>query len=350
MDRVRERMLKECQRPSFAEVAQYKKPIGSDKSKWPTGPSIRFAEMAVRCMGNVTVENVVTFDDRERRIIHVTVTDLEANVPYSQDVTVSKTVERKFPKQGDVVLRERVNSYGDKIYLLEASDDEVQIKSAALVSKMVRTLGLRLIPGDVTDECMTAVVATQDRADKQDPDAARRKLFDSFGTVGVRVEQIKAHMGHDCATLNPRELQDLRALYAAIRDGDTTWHSVTELREAQAATGIEAVKAAAAAAAAAAARKPAAKKPTPAPTAPPPPLAAAVDPDTGEIEPGAAPAPAESAPAEIQFDETAFLRKLQACRDIDTLDVLIDELRDMPGGDARSRVMEVYQARRAAIE
>ena len=31
------------------------------------------------------------FDDAERRIVRVTVTDLEANVPYSQDVTISQS-------------------------------------------------------------------------------------------------------------------------------------------------------------------------------------------------------------------------------------------------------------------
>lgn len=95
MDVVRERMLKECLRPSFAAVARYTKPIGRDRSKWPTGPSIRFAEAAVRNMTNITVETMTVYDDREKRIVRVTVTDLEANVPYSQDITIAKTIERR---------------------------------------------------------------------------------------------------------------------------------------------------------------------------------------------------------------------------------------------------------------
>ena len=41
MDVVREKMLKECMRPSFAAVARYVKPIGQDRAKWRPGPSIR---------------------------------------------------------------------------------------------------------------------------------------------------------------------------------------------------------------------------------------------------------------------------------------------------------------------
>jgi hypothetical protein len=230
MDVVRERMLKECRRPSFAAVARYVKPIGKDKTKWPSGPSIRFAEAAVRNMTNITVETMTVYDDREKRIVRVTVTDLEANVPYAQDITITKTIERRQRKDGDTVLRTRTNSYGDTVYILEATDDDIINKQQALISKAVRTLGLRLIPGDIVDECMDIVMETQDRADAEDPDAAKRKLFDAFGAVGVRAEQLKEYLGHDAATLDPRELKDLRALYAAIRVGEATWREVMDAK------------------------------------------------------------------------------------------------------------------------
>lgn len=231
MDVVREKMLKECHRPSFAAVARYQKPIGKDRTKWPTGPSIRFAESAIRNMTNITVEVMTVYDDREKRIVRVTVTDLEANVPYFQDVTITKTIERRQTKDGDTVLRTRTNSYGDTLYILEATDDDIINKQQALISKAMRTIGLRLIPGDIVDECMEAVIETQRNADAEDPDAAKRKLFDAFGQLGVRAEQIKEYLGHDAATLAPKELTELRALYAAIRDGEATWRDVMDTRE-----------------------------------------------------------------------------------------------------------------------
>jgi len=233
IDVVRERLVKECRRPSFAAVARYHKPIG----KGVTGPSIRFAEAAIRCMGNITVETMTVYDDREKRIVRVAVTDLEANVPYSQDVTIDKSVERRKPKADDVIIRTRTNSYGEQVSLIEATEDDILNKQNALISKAVRTLGLRLVPGDLIDEAMWLVVETQKKADAQDPDAAKIRLFDSFGEIGIRVEQIKDYVGHDCTTLTPKEMTELRGLYRAINDGEATWAEATDQKKPKAATG-----------------------------------------------------------------------------------------------------------------
>jgi hypothetical protein len=133
------------------------------------------------------------------------------------------------------VLSTRTNSSGDTLYILEATDDEITNKQQALISKNIRTQGLRLIPGDIVDECMEQVLLTLRAADAQDPDAAKRKLFDAFGELGVRAEQLKEYLGHDATTLAPKELNDLRSLYAAIRDGEATWRDVMDAREAKAA-------------------------------------------------------------------------------------------------------------------
>ncbi len=229
LDVVREAILKECRRPRFAEVARYKKPVG----KGIEGPSIRFAEAAIRCMGNIVVETITVFDDRERRIVRVSVTDIESNVPYSQDVTIQKTIERSSFKDGDVVLRQRLNSYGKPVYLLEAGDDDILNKQNALISKAVRTLGLRLVPGDIVDEAMEQIITTQRDKDAQDPDAAKKRIVDAFGALGVKVEQIKEYVGHELETLEAKELLDLRALYSALKDGETTWREIMDSRKPQ---------------------------------------------------------------------------------------------------------------------
>lgn len=232
-DTFREKMLKDCKRPTFAAVARYEKPIGKDKSKWPKGPSIRFAEAAVRNMTNVGVGTTTTYDDRQRRIVQVSVTDYEANVPYEEDVSIQKTIERRRAQEGDVIVGKRKNSYGDDVYILEATDDEIINKQRAEVSKVIRTLALRIVPGDIIDECMSLVLATLAREDAENPDAAKRKLFDAFGELGVRAEQIKEYLGHEAATLNPKELAELRGLYAGIRDGESTWRDVMDTKAGQ---------------------------------------------------------------------------------------------------------------------
>lgn len=226
LDEVRARLLKECKRPSFAAVARYRKPIGQGIE----GPSIRFAEAAIRCMTNITIETVTVYDDREKRIVRVMVTDLESNVPYSQDVPIEKTVERRQVKNGDEVLRTRTNSQGNTVHIIVATEDDILNKQNALISKAVRTLGLRLVPGDLIDEAMYLVKQTQKNEDAADPDAAKLRLFDAFGEIGIRVAQLKEYLGHDGEALTPKELADLRGLFAAIRDGETNWREVMDAR------------------------------------------------------------------------------------------------------------------------
>jgi hypothetical protein len=171
--------------------------------------------------------------------VHVEIVDLETNVPYGHDVPVMKTVERRQTKPGDHVLGQRTNSAGDALYIIAATDDDIMNKQGALVSKAIRTLALRLVPGDLIDEAMDQVMITQKTEDAADPDLARRKLFDAFGSLGITIEQLKLYLGSDGSSLSPKETSDLRALYAALRDGETTWREVVDGRDPGAeATGV----------------------------------------------------------------------------------------------------------------
>ena len=77
-DQVRQDLLKECKRPSFAnnKSAYYRKPIGDGVE----GLGIRFVEVALRCMTNVLVETTMIFEDESKEIHRVSVTDLESNL------------------------------------------------------------------------------------------------------------------------------------------------------------------------------------------------------------------------------------------------------------------------------
>lgn len=205
-------------------MARYLKPLG----KGVEGPSIRFAEAAIRIMGNISVDQMTVYDDREKRIVRVIVVDCETNTPYSSDITLEKTVERRSNKPGDEVIRTRTNKNGQMVYIISATEDDLLNKQNALISKAIRTNGMRLVPGDIVEECMAEVLKTQKRGDAQDPDATKRKLFDGFEAIGVTVEQIKIFLGHDATRLTHREVLDLRGLYAAIRDGETTWREVMD--------------------------------------------------------------------------------------------------------------------------
>jgi aspartate 1-decarboxylase len=219
-DGARVKLMKNCKRPRFAEVARYSKPVGG---KAIEGPSIRFAEAAIQCMGNVDVRTPTVFEDDLKRIIRVTVCDLESNATYSTDMVIAKTVERKFLKNGQQALDTRTNSYGDQVYIVAATDDDMLTKQAALISKAVRTLALRLIPGDLIDEAMDTVLGTLEKGDAEDPDGARKRMIDSFASVGVTPADLAKFLGHSIESCSPTERAELRAMFAAIRDGEAKW-------------------------------------------------------------------------------------------------------------------------------
>lgn len=224
LENVRVRLLKECARPGFADVARYHKPVG----KGVEGPSIRFAEAALRCLTNVLPEVAVVYDDSEKRIVRVAVTDLEANLTYSTDVVIEKSVERSSVKEGQTVLGKRMNSQGRLTYIVAATEDDLLNKQNALVSKALRTNALRILPGDILDECMELVLKTQNDRDAKDPDAAKKKVIDAFAQMNIMPGDLKTYLGHEVAQVSPAELTQLRALFAALRDGETTWAEALE--------------------------------------------------------------------------------------------------------------------------
>lgn len=228
-DSVRQRLLAECRRPSFAEVARYRKPVG----KGIEGLSIRFVEAALRAMTNVLVETAAIYDDHIKRIVRVSATDLETNVCYPKDIVIEKTVERRQLKGAQRAVSTRTGSTGDTVYIVEATEDEILNKQNALESKAIRTLGLRLIPGDLQDEAEQLCIATMQNADAKDPDAAKKKLADAFLSVGVPVELLVEYLGHDLAQSVPAELDELRAVFSAIKDGEARWSDALESKMAE---------------------------------------------------------------------------------------------------------------------
>ncbi len=244
-DAVRGKLLRDCHRPTFARVARYSKPIGGGKKI--EGPSIRFAEAAMRCMGNMLPETSVIYDDEDKRIVRVSVTDLESNVTYTKDIVITKTVERRSLRRGQEAISSRTNSTGQVTHTVRASEDDLLNKEGALISKAMRTCALRLIPGDLVDEAMELCVATQRDATAKDPDAERKILADGFAQLNVTAIDLENYLGHDLSKCSPAQLVELRGLYAGVRDGETTWAAVLEAsgsKAAPATSGAASLKAA----------------------------------------------------------------------------------------------------------
>lgn len=234
-DQVRQDLMRECRRPSFAhnKSAYYRKPIGQGVE----GLGIRFVEVALRCMKNVLVETTMIFEDDGKEVHRVSVTDLESNLTYPLDVRVSKTVERSKPMEDGSFISMRKNSYGKPVYTVPANDDDLLNKRAAQISKAIRTLGLRIIPGDMQDEAEEIIKAVRLDEAARDPDAERKKIADAFAGIGVKAADLVEYLGHSLDSCSPNELVDLRGIYGAIKDGEATWKSVMENKSEQGSTG-----------------------------------------------------------------------------------------------------------------
>lgn len=231
-DDVRTKLLRACERPGFAGsatektwgAAWFRKPVGEGVE----GFSIRFAEEALRCMGNIDVETTPIYEDDQRRVLRVTVLDLESNVSIPTSITVPKTVTRKYLKKGQEALRVMVNSQNQTTYLVEATDDEVFQQQQSLASKAIRNGVLRLLPGDIQAECRTRILAIRAGEAAKDPDGFRKKVVDGFAKLNVMPSDLKKLLGCDLAQASPAQLTDLRDIWQQIDEGKTTWAAVME--------------------------------------------------------------------------------------------------------------------------
>lgn len=229
-DQVRQRLLRDCERPRFAAAAVYSKPVSG--TKFVTGLSIRFAESAIRAMTNLQPEHLVLYDDEDQRIVRISLTDIEANVCYSKDVVIEKTVERRELKPGQKALGERINSYGKPVYLVRATEDDLLTKEAAFASKVMRQHALRLLPADIQEECEEKVRNVNAAKIKADPLTEKKKIIDSFEQIGIAVTELKKFLGVDSLDrLEPRQIGGLREVFQAIRDGETSWREVMDQRD-----------------------------------------------------------------------------------------------------------------------
>lgn len=225
-DDVRVKLLQECKRPGFAEVARYLKPIG----KGVAGPSIRFAEAALRYAGNMGVDTIIVREDETVRSMKVIVTDFESNASVSLPVSLDKTVERAQAKDRQVIAT-RTNSAGNVVYILAATEDELLNKQNAQISKAVRTLVLRMIPGDIVEEGQNQCIETLNNRAAKDPAGERKRVCDAFASIGVSPSQLVAYLGHALEAIQPAELAELRSIFQTIKDGETTWQAVSETDE-----------------------------------------------------------------------------------------------------------------------
>jgi hypothetical protein len=215
----RQKIIESCKNKYFANSSIWKKPVGG---KTIEGFSVRFTEEALRLWGNTISDKSVIYEDDEKKVIRFTLLDLETNTKYCEDATITKTIERKNSK-GYVVVGERKNSYGEDVFIVKATDDDIQNKEGAIASKKIRNLVLRIIPPYVKDEAREVILSTM-AGQIKDPKELLKKLCDSFSSLRVSVAMIEKYLGHKIEDCTNDELVSLNQIYQTVKDGEASFH------------------------------------------------------------------------------------------------------------------------------
>lgn len=235
-DEVRQRLLAEVERPGFADTAWY------DIKNRGAGFTIRFAEAALRTVKNLDARSEAIFDSESVRIMLVTVFDLENNVSIPSTITVAKTVERKYLKKGEVAIRERINSYGETVYVRATTDDELLMKTNSAVSKAIRNGVLRLLPGDIQDDCANRINKIRLGDVAKNPDGYKKQIFDAFALLSISPEDLSKFLGHDVSKATADELVMLRSVHTSLKSGEITYNDLFDKEDDQGETPMQKLK------------------------------------------------------------------------------------------------------------
>jgi hypothetical protein len=73
-------------------------------------------------------------------------------------------------------------------------------------------------------------VETIRREVSDDPTAATKKMADAFAALRIMPNELAEYLGHPLDQSSPAEIVELRAVYQAIKDGETTWKATLDGR------------------------------------------------------------------------------------------------------------------------
>jgi len=198
--RAIDRIKATCQRPTLAAQAVYRYPKGGSNV---SGPSIRLAEALAQNWGNIDTGIIELENNRGASTMMAYAWDLETNTRVTKIFTVE---HKRDTKQGSKALTD-----GRDIY--EAT--------ANFGARRQRACILSIVPGDVVDMAVEACKATVASSDQRPVDEILHELLKAFKGINVTKEQLEKYFDKQLTVMTKEDLVDLRAVYKAIKDGQS---------------------------------------------------------------------------------------------------------------------------------
>jgi hypothetical protein len=301
-----DRILNACTRPTLADAAVYQYSRGgSDVS----GPSIRLAEAMAQQWGNIKTSVRELDQANGASTVQTVAWDLETG--YQCD-KVFQVPHLRHTKRGVTRLEDPRD-----IYELIANQGARRLRSCILA----------VIPGDVTEAAVAQCEATMKAKADTSPEAML-KMVDAFAAYGVTREQIEKRIQRRLDAIQPAQVVSLKKVYASMRDGMSAaadWFDPIEPppgSEGAPASATEKLKAAV--------KQRSTKNAAPA-------AREAVDAATGDIR---------GTPA---FDLVAGLKRIEACTDMAALQLIGDDVQEMPDTPERDAMLAALLERDKAL-
>lgn len=192
------RLMASCKRKGLAEAAIYEYPRGGQKVE---GPSIRLAEAAAQCWGNLDFGVVEVEQSAGQSVVMAYAWDLETNTRQVKTFTVK---HERHTRQGRTFLTDPRD-----IYEMVANQG----------ARRLRACILGVIPGDVIDDAVAQCEKTL-IGDGKEPIGDRvRKMLAAFAEFSVTQEMVETKLGHKAEAITEAELVKLRKTYTSIKDG-----------------------------------------------------------------------------------------------------------------------------------
>jgi type I site-specific restriction-modification system R (restriction) subunit len=197
MNQVYTKLMNACSRKVLAEQAVYAYPRGKQTV---SGPSIRLAEVAVQCFGNIDAGVRELEQKQGESTWEAYCYDLENNVKIKKTFAVKH--ERK--------ARGRVEKLTDPRDIYEHGSN--------LGARRMRACILAVIPSDLIEQALKKCKQTSLGASDEPMTDRIRKMVEAFDKLQVTQDMIEKRLNHSVSEMDMDELFEYRTIYESLKN------------------------------------------------------------------------------------------------------------------------------------